>query len=64
MCNPLGASEGTAAAVGHDGAMSKVALCHLQLYTMEEGSVQGTSVQSRTENDRSDQENGLLYEQK
>lgn len=34
------------------------------LYAMEEGSVQGTSVQSRTENDRSDQENGLLYEQK
>lgn len=34
------------------------------LYTMEEGSVQGTLVQSRIENDRSDQENGLFYEQR
>lgn len=34
------------------------------LYTLEECSVQGTLVQSRTENDRLDQENGLFYEEK
>lgn len=46
---------------GHEqgGFVSFTAPC-----TTEEGSVQGTLVQSRTENNRLDQENGLFYEQK
>lgn len=58
MYNPLGASE------KQWGREQGGTVSFTAPYTMEEGSVQGTLVQSRTENDRSDQENGLFYEQK